>query len=135
MSACTESIHVDGSPEQVGAFLADVHNLPRWTGFFRSVGEPAGDRWEVATAMGTTIRTRVERPTRDRFAISSLVGEREERAELVVEPEDGGARVSFTVKVLPALAEHNGGDGLSVQRDRMRAELRRLRGAVTPPGT
>jgi hypothetical protein len=131
MTACTESIHVDGSPERVGAFLEDVHNLPRWTGFFRSVGPLTGDRWEVVTAMGTTIRTRIEHAAPDRYAISSLVGEREERAELIVLPEDGGARVSFTVKVLPALAEHHGGDAIAVQRDRMRAELRRLRGAVT----
>lgn len=132
MTACTESIHIDESPERIGAFLEDVHNLPRWTGFFRSVGPPAGDRWEVETAMGTTIRTRIERAAADRYAISSLVGESEERAELTILPEDGGVRVSFTVKVLPALlAEHHDGDGIAAQRDRMRDELRRLRAAAT----
>lgn len=132
MSVCTESIHVDNSPERVAAFLQDVHNLPRWTEFFRSVGEPVGDRWEVRTAMGTTMCTRIDRTAAGRYVISSLVGEREERAALTALPEDGGTRVSFTVKVLPALfADHHGDDGARVQRDRMRDELRRLRSAVT----
>lgn len=136
MTSCTESIHVDGSPEQIGAFLANVHNLPRWTGFFRSVGPPVGDRHEVVTAMGTTIRTRIEQREDDRYTISSLIGDREEHAELTVARADGGAQVSFTVNVLPALAKHHADgsdavDGVEVQRERMRGELQRLRAAIT----
>jgi hypothetical protein len=136
MTSCTESIHVDDSPERVGSFVGDVHNLPRWTGFFRAVGPPDGDRWEVRTAMGTTIRTRVDRRAGG-YTISSLVGDREERAELAVAAAGGGGTdVRFTVRLLPALAARHAheGDAVAVQRERMRGELQRLRDAVISNG-
>ncbi|MCA1587215.1 MAG: SRPBCC family protein [Chloroflexi bacterium] len=142
MTTCTEHIRIDCSPEEIGSFLRDVHNLPTWTGFFRSVGRPVGDRFEVKTAMGTTIRTRIEHGDDGRYAISSLVGDREERAELVVATVAGGVDVSFTVNVLPALANHaagtardGAGDGTAIQRGRMRDELQRLRSAVSAVAT
>jgi hypothetical protein len=128
MTRCTAAIHVEAGPEEVGAFVSDVHNLPRWTGFFRSVGARVADRHEVTTAMGTTIRTRIERDA-ERYAISSLIGEREERAELEVVPDGGGARVTFTMTLLPALAaqQADGTDPTERQRERMRGELASLR--------
>jgi len=138
MTNCTEHIAFECSPERIGAFLADVHNLPSWAGFFRSVGGPVGDRFEVKTAIGTTMRTRIEHNHDHRYVISSLVGEREERAELVVAAVGDGAEVSFTMDVLPVLADHAAAqsgtgsvDGVAAQRARMRDELHRLRSAVT----
>lgn len=142
MTVCTEHIRIECTLEEIDAFLADVHNLPSWTGFFRSVGRPVGDRFEVKTAMGTTIRTRIERGDRGRYVISSLVGDCEERAELVVAAAASSVEVSFTVNVLPALADHAAGggefgavDGVAVQQGRMRDELERLRAALTAEAT
>lgn len=73
MTTCTERIRIDCSPEDAGAFLGDVQNLPSWTGFLRSVGRPVDDRFEVKTAMGTTIRTRIERGD-DRPVFDLLIG-------------------------------------------------------------
>jgi hypothetical protein len=140
-TTCTERIAIDCSPEDAGAFLRDVHNLPSWNGFFREVGRPVGDRFEVRTAMGTTIRTRIEHKD-ERYAISSLVGEREERAEIVVLPSGGGVDVRLTLRVRPELAEHAAAtrpeapgdrpvDGVAIQRARMRDELRRLRAVLS----
>lgn len=137
MTTCTEQIRIPCSPERAGAYLEDIRNLPEWTGFFRSVGAPVGDRFEVETALGTTIRTRIERGDAGRFAISSLVRGREERAEVAVDPVADGVDVALTVNVLPALAKDAAGDpeaaaadGIAAQRARMRDELSRLRAAL-----
>lgn len=131
---CTQAATVPADAESVAAFLSDVRHLPRWTGFFCSVGHQAGDgRYEVRTALGTTVLTRIERPAPNHFVISSLIGGREERADLELEPSGSGTVVRFSMIVQPALAEAAArqaktADGLAAQRARMRDELGLLRG-------
>lgn len=138
VTTCTERIVIHCSPESAGSFLRNIHNLPTWTGFFRSIGAPVGDRYEVTTAMGTKIQTRVEPDGTGGYAISSIVGEREERAEVAVTPVPVGVEVSFTVRMRAALADHVSRDPGSapsttadIQRARMREELDRLRSALS----
>lgn len=141
MTIYTESIHVPCSSEQVGAFLAGVHNLPRWSEF-RSVGPPVGDRHRAVTATGTTTATRIEgHGDKNRYTISSLVYGCEERAEVAVTPVGAGAHVSLTAtEHHPALAGHGadagtGSERIERQRVRMRSGLCRLRAAITDLST
>lgn len=130
MSTYTESIHIARSPDQIGAFVGGVHNLPRWCEF-RSVGPSDGDRHQAVNAHGATTATRVDgNGPLHRYTISSLVDDREERVELAVIPAAAGADVSITVTadVAPAVT---GAADETTQRGCIRGQLRRLRSAIT----
>jgi hypothetical protein len=118
---CTRSIRIQRDAAAVGDFLAEVPNLPAWTGFFRSVGPAADGRHPVETLLGPA-ETWIE-PGRDGYDICSLIRGQVERATLTVRPEpDGGVTVEFAVR-LPdgASAEH-----AAAQRNRMGHELQTL---------
>lgn len=130
MTRCTAELDLHHSVERIGSYLADVAHLPDWTTFFRSVGEPVNGRYPVRTASGSVIHTRIEHPAHGRYVISSLIGEREERADLdLVATASGSTTVRFTVTVLAALEASVG--GVDAQRERMGEELRQLARAVT----
>jgi hypothetical protein len=136
MTTQTESIHIPRSPDQIRAFLAGVHNLPRWTGY-RSVGTPDGDRHQAVDAAGTTAATRIEsHGDRNHYTISSLVDGQEERAELTVTPTATGAEVSLTVTERPVQGDGSATDktvseGIETHPGSMRRQLCRLRAAIT----
>lgn len=127
---CSVTATLPVTPDLLTVYLTDIQNLPTWTGFFRSVGRRVEDRHEVITALGTRVLTRIEQPTPGRVVISSLVQDREERAELALTGARGDTIVRFTVTLRPALvqanSQHSGGDGVEGQRDLMQTELARL---------
>lgn len=124
MPACVQEIVIDRPLGEVAAYAAQVPNLPKWTGFFQSVGTEVDGRYPAMTPLGP-VTTWIE-PSYDGerliFAVVSVVKEKE-KAYIELESRGDAAVLKFVVE----LPEHAPAAAVARQEAAMAGELRELK--------
>jgi hypothetical protein len=118
-------VTIERSPDEIAAFVRQVPNLPRWTGFFLSAGALDGEYHAMNTLLGPA-RTRIEEERRAddvHLQIVSLFGERRETASIEILDRRSSSEVRFHLRLPDGLPQER----VDQQLVKLEQELRKLK--------
>lgn len=120
----TKNILINDKQENIGNFLSQVSNLPKWTKFFLEVNHFEDNKYKAKTVIGESITWIEQDDNFNNLFICSKFGEKLEKAHIALTPMDQNrVTINFTLALPDKLSE----DQITQQLSVMEQELKDLK--------